>query len=501
MKKNISKQISGASLFLIVLLISIGIFSMVRIYNSHNSIDEVARIDVPLIEALTNIETHQLEQSINFERAVRFAEEIGKYENAQENFERADSIFRHLAVLVDNELIDAEEQVKVGITEATTDNQRIIMKDLLNALKRMEKEHLSYERDALAVISLLKKGNLAEAIDRVEDVEAEEERFNKQVEELLIQIERYTATIVSSIEVDERTTLRLVVLFTCFFVMLAIIISFISSNKETIPIDELTKGVKRVGKGETSVQVATPPSGQTAELATTFNEMVIKLHDANEEIEQHINFSYSTARDLQTPITDLIDLLNRLFKDEKDHDQILAQAKAAATQIQSVVQALNEVHQLREKLDAKAELVYFDQILAQVEKSISGQMETSKVIITKWFAKCPSVKYPENHLKSIFQNLITNAIKYSSPSRLLEIEIESYQDEGQTVLEIRDNGIGFNSNVSGTEILEPFKQLDPSNEGSGLGLYLVKTIINHHHGHIEVKSKPGKGTIFTIYLN
>ncbi|SMD33157.1 Signal transduction histidine kinase [Reichenbachiella faecimaris] len=501
MKKNLSKHISGASLFLIVLLVAIGIFSTMRIYNSHNSIDEVARIDVPLIEAMTNIETHQLEQSINFERAVRFAEEIGKYERAGENFALADSIFRSLAQLVDKELVEAEEQVKVGISEATSDNQRIIMKDLLNSLKRMEKEHLSYERDALAVIELLKSNQLTEAIDRVEDVEAEEEKFNKQVETILIQIEKYTETVVNSIEIDERTTLRLVVLFTCFFVMIAIIISFISSNKTTIPIYQLTEGVKRVSKGETSVQVNTPSSGLTAELTTTFNEMVVKLHDAQEEIERHINFSYSTAHDLKAPITNLIGLLDQLFKDADDHDQLLDHAKASAKQIQTVVQALNEVHQLRESLDAKAELVYFDQVLMEVEKSISVQMETSKVIITKWFAKCSTVKYPETQLKSIFLNLITNAIKYSSPNRLLEIEIESYKENDHTVLEVRDNGVGFDSTVSGTEILEPFKQLDPSKEGSGLGLYLIKTIIDHHHGHIEVKSKPGKGTIFTIYLN
>ena len=501
MRKTLAKHISGASLFLIVLLIAIGIFSMMRIYNSHNSIDEVARIDVPLIEAMTNIETHQLEQSINFERAVRFAEEIGIYENAQENFDKADSIFRYLAVLVDEELKEAEEQVKIGIAEAISDNQRIIMKDLLNALKRMEKEHLSYERDALAVIDLFKDGKIAEAIDRVADVEAEEEKFNKQVTILLFEVEGYTATAVNAIELDERNTLRLIVLFTCFFVMIAIIISFISSNKTTIPIDQLTEGVKRLGKGETSVQVAAPPSGLTSELATTFNEMVVKLHDAQEEIDQHIHFSYSTAHDLKAPIINLIGLLERLNREANDHDEILELAKTSAKQIQTVVNALNEVHQLRENLDTKSELINFEDILAEVEQSISIQLETSKVIITRWFAKCPAVKYPASQLKSIFLNLITNAIKYSSPNRLLEIEIESYKENDHTVLEVRDNGLGFDSNVNGLEILEPFKQLDTSKEGSGLGLYLIKTIIDHHHGHIEVKSKLEKGTIFTIYLN
>lgn len=493
MRKNLSKHISGASLFLIVLLIAIGIFSMMRVYNSHNSIDEVARIDVPLIEAMTNIETHQLEQSINFERAIRLAKEIGKYPNALKNFQLADSLFRSLAALVDQELLDAEEQVKVGISEALTDNQRIIMKDLLNALKKMEKEHLGYERDALAVIDLLIDGQIAEAMERVDDVEAEEEKFNKEVEEVLINIEKYTEQAVNAIEVQERTTLRLVVLFTCFFVMSSIIIAFMSSTKTTIPIDELTKGVKKVAEGK-SVQVTPPPSGLTSELTTTFNEMVIKLQDAQEEIERHMHFSHKTARDLKTAVGDLIDMLG-------GENTQLDNVKNQAIQVKTIVEALNEVNELRETLKADPEILNFDQTLMAVEEDLSDQIEGSNVIITKWFAKCPTVKYPPEQLKSIFHNLITNAIKYGSPNRLLEIEIESYKDGDHTVLEVRDNGIGFDSNVNALEILEPFKQLDPTKEGNGLGLYYIKTIIDHHHGRLGVKSKPGKGSIFTIYLN
>lgn len=501
MRKTLSKHISGASLFLIVLLIAIGIFSMMRVYSSHNSIDEVARIDVPLIEAMTNIETHQLEQSINFERAVRFAEEIGKYDHAQENFERADSLFRNLAYLVDEELIAAEEQVIVGIQQATSDNQRIIMKELLNSLKKMEKEHLSYERDALTVIDLLIAREVAEAIDRVADVEAEEEKFNKQVERVLLQIEKYTEQAVNSIEIQERTTLRLVVLLTCFFVMTAITISFISSNKNSIPIDQLTEGVKKIAKGEKSVQVATPPSGLTSELTTTFNEMVVKLQDAREEIERHMHFSNTAAEDLKTPIEKLADLLKRISPSSDDFESVLSEARQSAEKIQSIVNALNTVNDLREKFKSKPEVLNFENVLNEAEKGLADQMDNSNVIITKWFAKCPTVKYPQEQLKTILQNLIINAIKYSSPNRLLEIEMESYQDSDHTVLEIRDNGIGFDSNLNGLEILEPFKQLDPTAEGTGLGLYLVKTIVDHHHGHISVKSKPGKGTIFNIYLN
>jgi signal transduction histidine kinase len=128
-------------------------------------------------------------------------------------------------------------------------------------------------------------------------------------------------------------------------------------------------------------------------------------------------------------------------------------------------------------------------------------MEVSKVIVTKWFAKCPEILYPTEHLKSIFQNLLMNSIKYSSPDRLLEIEVKSYEKDYRTILEFRDNGIGFDSNISGMEVLEPFKQLDTNKEGSGLGLYIIKTIVEHHHGYIHIQSQPDKGAIFTIALN
>ena len=498
---NLSKHISGASLFLIVLLISIGIFSMIRTYNSRNAIDEVARIDVPLIEYMTNIETHQLEQSINFERAIRYAEEIGRFEDAKENFEMADSLFRALALKVDEELIQAEIQVKEGIKDAVSDNQRIIMKDLLNSLKKMEKEHLSYERDALVVLDLLINDQLDVAINRVNEVEIEENDFNKQVELVLLQLEIYTEEIVKNIENEERTTLRLVVLFTCFFVMISVIIAVMSSSKTRIPLEELKKGVKRVGESEKSVAINEAPSGLTSELTTTFNEMVVKLDSAQEEIEQHMIFSYTTAHDLKAPVINLITLLDRLDRSSDDYEEILENSIKSGHQINTIITALNEVHKLRESFKVVPEIIKFETIINEVEKSIATQMETSNVIISKWFSNCPEVKYASIHLKSIFLNLVTNAIKYSSPDRLLEIEIKTFFSEGHTVLEVKDNGIGFDSKVSGLEVLEPFRQLNPSIEGSGLGLYIVKTIVDNYNGHIEVNSKPGEGSVFTIYLN
>lgn len=498
---NLSKHISGASLFLILLLVAIGIFSMIRIYNSRNSIDEVARIDVPLIEHMTNIETHQLEQSISFERAIRYAEEIGRFEEAESRFVSSDSLFRKLALLVDEELLLAETQIKKGIKLAISDNQRIIMKDLLNAVKRMEKEHLTYEKDALYVLDLLIRGKLDEAINRTDEVEMQEESFNKQTELLLIQLEAYTEEIVTKIEKVERATLRMVVLFTCFFVMISVVISILSSSKTIIPIENLKEGVRKVGDGEKDVVINVPPSGITSDLAVTFNEMVVKLNSAQEEIEQHTIFSYSTAHDLKAPVVNLMTLLDRLDKSSDDYEEILIHAKKSGKQINTIVSALNEVNKLRDSFKLDRTLLKFEAMTNEVEKGVATQITEANVIITKWFVNCPEIKYAAAHLQSIYQNLITNAMKYRSLDRMLEIEVRSYFEDGHTVLEVKDNGVGFDSDLSGREVLEPFRQLNTSVEGSGLGLYIIKTIVDNYNGHIEVKSLPDEGSVFTIYLN
>ena len=138
--KNRGKILGPSGLF-IALLVVICLIIFYRIYKSREVIGEVARIDIPLIEVLTNIETHQLEQSINFERAVRYAEESSSIQSAGESFRVADSLFRKQAELVDVELVEAESHVVSAFSMATDDNHRIKLKSLLNSLKKMEKEH------------------------------------------------------------------------------------------------------------------------------------------------------------------------------------------------------------------------------------------------------------------------------------------------------------------------------------------------------------------------
>jgi len=105
----------------------------------------------------------------------------------------------------------------------------------------------------------------------------------------------------------------------------------------------------------------------------------------------------------------------------------------------------------------------------------------------------------QSYLEVIFNNLISNAIKFTNQNGVIEISLSNINE--YVVFSVKDNGIGI-SNEVGSRIFEKFYQADTSRsaEGNGLGLALVKKIIDIMGGEISVKSQEGKGSTFTVKL-
>lgn len=496
-------KILGPSGVFIVLLVTISLVIFYRVYESREVIDEVATIDIPLIELLTNIETHQLEQSINFERAIRYAEEFDQVATAQQNFENADSLFREQARQVDLELLEAESQVFIALRDAHTDNHRIKLKSLLNSLKKMEKEHESYETHAIVVLNLLVENKVSEAILKADRVEVEEEQFNKQIEGVLMRLELFTEQVVKNAESNEYNTLKWIVMMTCFFVVLSLIATFTFGYKIWEPMQKLRESSERLGSGELTTRVKGEPGGITGELTESFNEMAEKLEKAQEEIKEYTHFSYRTAHDLKAPVANLkglLAILDGTAVGNEEYSSTMSNIKKSTEQLYMTVTSLNDVISLRETLKNGKEIVSFEETFGEITQSIVQQLEAANATITKDFSQCPSLDYQQIHLKSIMQNLLTNSVKYKSPDRPLHVEIKTEKRMGRSVLIVSDNGLGFDANKHKDKVTNPFTRLHTHVDGSGLGMYIIKTIVDYHQGRVDVDSTPGKGTTFTIVL-
>ena len=116
---RVKEVILRRSSFIIMLILILGAFGLLRLIATHKDIDDVANIDIPLIELLTQIETNQLEQSVAFERALRHAEDYrtsdATNELALSKFVIQDSLFKYLAKQVDIDLLATDKEVQEAL--------------------------------------------------------------------------------------------------------------------------------------------------------------------------------------------------------------------------------------------------------------------------------------------------------------------------------------------------------------------------------------------------
>lgn len=100
----------------------------------------------------------------------------------------------------------------------------------------------------------------------------------------------------------------------------------------------------------------------------------------------------------------------------------------------------------------------------------------NNVVIDQQF-HLPEIRYSHMQLRSILYNLVSNAIKYASPDRPPRVSIRTFHKDGQTILEVEDNGVGIDLDKHGDKLFQMFKRFHSDHPGSGLGLYAVKQIV------------------------
>ena len=317
---RVKEVILRRSSFIIMLILILGAFGLLRMVTTHKDIDDVANIDIPIIEILTQIETNQLEQSLAFERAFRYAEEY--YTNpdiiSEFTFNRfvvADSTFRYLAKQVDLGLLSAEEEIQVALKRTDQESQRIKLRQLLLAVKKLEGDHIKYEDHVIEVLDLLEQGKVKEALLKSDQVEQEEDHFNKQVEDTLIRLEMFTESLVQFVEQEEVISMKWIVTLTLLFIILALLAVYSFSYRIWRPLEDIRTGAERIGQGNLKARVKLRSSSITYDIVEAFNDMADKLDDSQREIDRFIHFSYSTANDLKAPITNLASLLEMFDKD------------------------------------------------------------------------------------------------------------------------------------------------------------------------------------------
>jgi signal transduction histidine kinase len=148
--------------------------------------------------------------------------------------------------------------------------------------------------------------------------------------------------------------------------------------------------------------------------------------------------------------------------------------------------------------DVELTEIRFKEILDKVVQSLEGELIVAEASVTFDFNDAASIKYSKPYLESIFQNLLTNAIKYRSPERKLLVHFKSAITNGVIELRVQDNGQGIDLKRFGDKLFGMHKTFHDHHEARGVGLFLIKTQIEAMGGKISVESEVDRGTTFII---
>lgn len=262
---------------------------------------------------------------------------------------------------------------------------------------------------------------------------------------------------------------------------------------EARDITEIIEASKKIEELNKSLE--TKVKQRTHEL----EELNTVLQQTNNSLD---NLVHSIAHDLRSPILNL-----KSFTQLMDRVESKEQKKLVVTQIHSAVNRLEKtLNGLIEMIDfqgneykIKQEL-NFNDILKEVINILNYNLTKQNITISSNFLAQSTVVYVKPHLISILQNLISNAVKYQSPNRSLQLMISTQKVENFILLSVKDNGIGMDLEKYGDLLFKPFKRLTTEGDGNGIGLSIVKSAVTSNGGHVKVESTIDKGTTFFVYL-
>ncbi|MEJ7693880.1 CheR family methyltransferase [Daejeonella sp.] len=214
------------------------------------------------------------------------------------------------------------------------------------------------------------------------------------------------------------------------------------------------------------------------------------------------NFVYGASHDLNAPILNIetvMGILNKtLDMSSPDVVSLSGMMNTALTNFKEVIKELGKVGALESETMEEAHMENFEAVYKEIEESISERIKLANATITTDFSE-KEVRFPKKNLRSILLNLITNAIKFHSPERSPDISIGTQKVADFVILIVKDNGLGINKERIDF-VFNMYHRINDDIEGQGIGLYLVKKIINASGGKIEVESEVDKGSTFKIFF-
>lgn len=279
-------------------------------------------------------------------------------------------------------------------------------------------------------------------------------------------------------------------------------------------VTDLVMSRRKVEASEKMLQTTSEELAATNEELAAANEEIQASNEELSNTNQQLlrinsdldNFIYSASHDLKAPITNIEGLLqvllNSLPQEARSADRIQkisSMMQSSIDRFKKTIANLTEITKLQKENNQQSVLNDVTEVINDVILDLEPMIQSTKARLEVESMECIAIQFPQKNLRSIVYNLLSNALKYHSPERTPLIEVSCRQTDEYLILRVQDNGLGMNlSNTS--KIFSMFTRLHNHVEGDGIGLYMVKKIIDNAGGRIEVESTPGEGSVFHVYF-
>jgi PAS domain S-box-containing protein len=227
-------------------------------------------------------------------------------------------------------------------------------------------------------------------------------------------------------------------------------------------------------------------------------ELINELTQKNNDLRQ---FSYITSHNLRAPLSNLIGLLKLSDGIEIENEElkmIFDGFLKSTYMLNDTISDLGKVVIIRENQSIERQNINIVSVLNDVLQQNQILLKNIKPSITIAIKEDLKVHFNKAYLESVFLNLITNALKYKSEERNLELEISACEYASYIQIDFKDNGIGIDLIKNKDKIFGLYQRFHNHVDSRGLGLYLVKSQMESMSGKIEVESEVNKGSTFIL---
>lgn len=218
----------------------------------------------------------------------------------------------------------------------------------------------------------------------------------------------------------------------------------------------------------------------------------------NAALEQFANI---VSHNLRAPVANIISLVKMTGAEYGfEKDQALEFILSSSQALNKVIDDINQILEANQQVHEVKQKIYFEQLLTDIKTSINYLMIKEGVTIETDFESSPCIFSIQSFLYSVFYNLILNSIKYHRSGVQPKIRISAKTIENKVVITFTDNGKGIDLGKYGNKLFGLYKRFDTTVEGTGLGLFMIKSQIEELGGKISVESEVGSGTTFIVSL-